>query len=214
VALRLLLREAVRSLTTWVLATFTSPLGVFVLAALDSTLFFSMPFGIDAAVIILAARSRALAWIVALLATGGGVAGAALTFWMGAKIGEAGLERYIPARRLQRVRNQIKSKGAIALAAVDLIPPPFPFTPVVLAAGALDVSPTVFFATLTLTRLIRFGAESALAIRFGKRILSWLESDVVQDVIAGLILIAIVLTVYAVVRLIRSSRTTSRRAAA
>ena len=43
-----------RSFTKWVLATFTSPLGVFVLAALDSTLFFSVPFGIDAAVIIVA----------------------------------------------------------------------------------------------------------------------------------------------------------------
>ena len=33
-----------------------SPVGVVVLAALDSTIFVSLPFGIDAAVIILAAR--------------------------------------------------------------------------------------------------------------------------------------------------------------
>src|SRR6185295_9753396 len=111
--------------------------GVVVLAALDSTLFFSLPFGIDAVVIILAARMRGTWWMVPLLATIGSVAGAALTFWMGEKIGEKGLERWIPAKRLERVRARIHTRGAIALAVVDLIPPPFPFTPFVLAAGAL-----------------------------------------------------------------------------
>jgi len=80
-----------RSFTKWVLATFTSPLGVFVLAALDSTLFFSVPFGIDAAVIIVAARSDKVAWLVPFVASAGSVVGAALTFWMGVKIGDKGL---------------------------------------------------------------------------------------------------------------------------
>src|SRR4030088_1475045 len=122
-----------------------TPAGVVILAALDSTLFFSLPFGIDAAVIILAARLRALAWVVPLLATGGSLAGAWLTFWMGAKIGEKGLERYVGPRRLNPTRAKIHSRGAIALAVLDLIPPPFPFTPFVLAAGALEVSTVTFF---------------------------------------------------------------------
>jgi len=45
----------IRSWTGWFIALFASPLGVPVLAALDSTLFFSLPFGIDTAVILLAA---------------------------------------------------------------------------------------------------------------------------------------------------------------
>ena len=87
------LNGRVRSLSRWLVGLFASPLGVFVLAALDSTLFFSLPFGIDAVVIILAARMRDRAWIVPLCATAGSLAGAALTFWMGVKIGEKGLER-------------------------------------------------------------------------------------------------------------------------
>ena len=67
------------------LGLFASPVGVVVLAALDSTMFFSLPFGIDAAVIILAARLQTLWWVVPILATFGSVAGAALTFWMGVK---------------------------------------------------------------------------------------------------------------------------------
>jgi membrane protein YqaA with SNARE-associated domain len=34
--------------------------------------------------------------MIPLLATAGSVAGAALTFWMGSVIGDAGLERYAP----------------------------------------------------------------------------------------------------------------------
>src|SRR6185295_9659831 len=125
--------------TRSLLVLFASPLGVVGLAALDSTLFFSLPFGIDAAVIILAARLQQRWWIVPLLATLGSTAGAALTFWMGAKIGENGLDRWVKPNRLKRIRNRIHRSGTIALAVLDLIPPPFPFTPFVLAAGALDV---------------------------------------------------------------------------
>src|SRR5439155_10384702 len=88
-----------RSFSKWVVALCATPLGVVVLAALDSTIFVSLPLGIDAAVIILAARLKDLWWIVPLLATFGSVAGAALTFWMGVKLGENGLEHYVPPKR-------------------------------------------------------------------------------------------------------------------
>jgi membrane protein YqaA with SNARE-associated domain len=203
-----------RSLTRWVLATFTSPLGVFVLAALDSTLFFSLPFGIDAAVIILAARSERIAWVVPIVSAAGSLVGAAVTFWMGVKIGDKGLERYVPEKRLRPIRERIGSSGVVALAVLDLIPPPFPFTAVVLAAGALEVNQWVFFVTLAITRLARFGLEAFLAVSFGKRILNWLESDLVQNVISAFIVIAVALTVFGIVKLVRSSRPASRRAAA
>src|SRR6185369_2343980 len=114
-------------------------------------------------------------WLVPLLATAGSVVGAALTFWMGVKIGEKGLDRWVPdERRLDRIRCRVREKGAIALAVLDLIPPPFPFTPFVLAAGALEVDPRTFFGTLVVCRIFRFGLEALLAIRYGRRILSWL----------------------------------------
>jgi membrane protein YqaA with SNARE-associated domain len=80
-----------RAWTRWLIGLFASPIGVVVLAALDSTPFFSFPFGIDAVIIVLAARMRELSWVVPLLATTGSLAGAALTFWMGVKIGEEGV---------------------------------------------------------------------------------------------------------------------------
>src|SRR4051812_5861395 len=157
-----------RAISKWAIAVFTNPIGIVVLAALDSTLFFSLPFGIDAVVVIVAARLRNTWWLVPLLATFGSVAGAALTFWMGVKIGEKGLDRWVPdERRLGAIRRRIREKGAIALAVLDLIPPPFPFTPFVLAAGALEVDPRTFFGTLAVCRIARFGLEAALAVRYG-----------------------------------------------
>jgi len=202
-----------RSFSRWIVTLCATPLGVVILAALDSTLFFSLPFGIDAAVIILAARLKNLWWTVPLLASAGSVAGAAFTFWMGIKIGENGLERYVPARRLERIRRRIKNSGAVALAVLDLIPPPFPFTPFVLAAGALEVQTKMFFVTLTVCRLLRFGVEAALARRHGEGVLHWLESDLFKDIVSVFIIIAFVLTALTLVKLIQSSRTSGPRSA-
>ena len=195
-----------RSFSHWIIVLFASPAGVVVLAALDSTLFFSLPFGIDAAVVILAARMHALWWIVPLLATAGSIAGAALTFWMGAQIGERGLDRWVPGPRLARVRARVHQNGAVALAVLDLIPPPFPFTPFVLAAGALDVTPRTFFVTLTACRILRFGLEGVLAIVYGRHILRWLDSDLFHDVVLGFVAIAAALTALSIVQAIRATR--------
>jgi membrane protein YqaA with SNARE-associated domain len=195
-----------RAFSHWIVFLFASPTGVILLAALDSTLFFSLPFGIDAAVILLAARWRDFWWIVPLLATGGSVAGALLTFWMGVKIGEQGLERWVAQKRLAQVRARVRERGAIALAVLDLIPPPFPFTPFVLAAGALDVKARIFFGTLGVCRVLRFGVEAALARKYGRSIVGWLDSDVFHDVVSFFILIAIALTVLSLAQVVRATR--------
>jgi membrane protein YqaA with SNARE-associated domain len=200
----------VRSLSRWVLAVFASPAGVFVLAALDSTLFFSLPFGIDAIVILMAARLDTYGWIVPLLATAGSLLGAALTFWMGVKIGDTGLHRYVPESRLARVRTRISTSGAVALAVLDLLPPPFPFTPFVLAAGALGVDARLFFVTLAVCRLFRFGLEAALAMVYGRSIVAWFESDLFHDIVVGVTFVAVVLTALSLVRLLQSLRPSGR----
>jgi membrane protein YqaA with SNARE-associated domain len=195
-----------RSLTSWVLSTFTSPIGIFVLALLDSTLFFSLPFGIDAAVIILSARNETLAWAVPIVATVGSTAGASVTFWMGRKAGEKGLDRYLDHRQIDRVRSRVNTSGAVVLALIDLIPPPFPFTAFVVAAGALKVRAWLFFTTLIGARLFRFGLEGYLAARFGRRILSWLDSDLVQNLVLACIVLGVGLTGWTLWKFFRSAR--------
>jgi membrane protein YqaA with SNARE-associated domain len=201
-----------RAFSKWIITLFASPLGVVVLAALDSTLFFSLPLGIDAAVIISSAQLGELWWIVPLLAAVGSVAGAALTFWMGVKIGEKGLDRWVPDKRLNRIRSRIRDKGAIALAVLDLLPPPFPFTLFVLAAGALEVNARTFFITLAVVRLLRFGAEGALAAVYGRRVLGILDSDLFQDIVLFFIVVAVALTTLSLVKVAKSTRPARGRA--
>jgi len=199
-----------RGFSAWLVALFANPIGILILAALDSTIFFFFPLGIDAIVIIVSVRMRSGAWIVPLLATAGSVAGAALTYWMGVKIGDAGLERYAPPRRLAMVRERLKNTGAIGLAVLDLIPPPFPFTAFVLAAGALEVRQSMFLVTLALCRLLRFGLETALAVVYGRRILGWLESDAVQTTLTLVILAAMAISLISVFKTF--GRRSARRA--
>jgi membrane protein YqaA with SNARE-associated domain len=204
-----------RTLTHWVLTTFASPLGILILAALDSTLFFWLPFGIDAATVVLSMRGVAPWWAVALLATGGSVIGALATFWMGDKVGDAGLERFAPTRYLASARKRIEKKTrADVLAALSLIPPPFPFTPIVLAAGALEVKAVTFFSTLAACRFARFGLEAYLARRYGPQTLDWLESPIVENAVLAFLALGIALTVLTLIRILRSPGRSSRRAAA
>jgi membrane protein YqaA with SNARE-associated domain len=187
------------------LAFFLTWWGAVLIAALDTSMLFFLPFGVDAVVIFLAARDEQLWWLYAILATAGSLAGALLTFWIGRKIGEVGLERVIPERRLERVRCRVRDKGAIAMALPALLPPPFPLTPVILTCGALQVNPSRFFATFGAVRFVRFTIEAALARVYGRGVLRVLQSDAFQAVIIGFIIVAVLGTIISAVLLWRST---------
>ena len=180
--------------------------GAFVLGALDASMVFFLPFGIDAVVIYLSARNGMLFWIFPLLATAGSVAGAAVTYWIGHKGGELGLERLIRSNRLERFRKRVQKGGAVAMAVPALLPPPFPLTPFVLTCGALKANRWIFFPTFAAMRLIRFGSEAVLARIYGRDVLRLLESDAFQRVIIGFIIIAVLGTILSAVMLWRSTR--------
>jgi membrane protein YqaA with SNARE-associated domain len=178
---------------------FVSLPGVVALAALDSTFFFTLPLGIDAAIVILAARRGMYFWLTPLLATAGSLVGAAFTYWTGMKIGETGLTHVLSPKRLQRIQRRLKG-SAVTLAALDLMPPPFPFSLFVLGAGAVKVDRRKFFVTLTCCRLLRFGVDAVLGLRYGKRALIWLQSDVVERIVAGVVLLALIVSVISLLR--------------
>jgi membrane protein YqaA with SNARE-associated domain len=180
--------------------------GAYVLGALDASMVFFLPFGIDAVVIYLSARNGMLFWIYPLLATAGSVTGAAVTYWIGRKGGELGLERLIPTNRLERFRKRVQKGGAVAMAVPALLPPPFPLTPFVLTCGALKANRWIFFPTFAAMRLIRFGSEAVLARIYGRGVLRLLESDTFQRVIVGFIIVAVLGTILSAVMLWRSTR--------
>ncbi len=185
---------------------FLSWWGLWFIAALDSSMLFFLPFAVDIAVIILVSRHRELFWLYPIIASAGSLFGAAITFYVGRRLGEAGLEHFVPKNRLAGIRKKLKEKGAVALAVLDLIPPPFPFTAFILAAGALKVDTALFFITLFISRIVRFGGEAVLAYFYGRSIIGWLQSPVVEYIGWGLLYVAMIGTVVTAIQLVRSTR--------
>ena len=188
-----------------ILGYFLSPLGIVLMGILDASMVFFLPLGIDFVVIIMAARKPDWFWLYALLATLGSLIGAAGTFWIGRKAGEKGLSRFVGAGRLKRVKSRV-DRGAFVVAGLGLIPPPFPFTPFVLASGALGMKPWSFLGALAAVRTLRFGIEGALASYYGRGILAWMRTPTFQMIVGVFIGIAVIGTIVSAVMLARSRK--------
>jgi membrane protein YqaA with SNARE-associated domain len=193
-----------------VLAYFLTPAGVVFMGALDASMIFFLPLGIDFVVIIMAARKPELFWLYPLLATIGSIAGAALTFWIGRKAGEVGLTRYVNPKRLEHIKQRV-SRGAAVVAALAIIPPPFPFTPFVLTSGALGMNAWSFFGTLAGVRVFRFSVEAALASRYGSQIIRWMKTPAFQTIVGIFIALAVIGTILSAVALVRGSKKRATR---
>ena len=193
------------------LGYFLTPAGVLFMGILDASVVFFLPLGIDFVVIIMSARKPDLFWLYALLATVGSVAGAAGTFWLGRKVGEAGLKRLVRPSTLKKVEQRVSQSAAFSVAALGLIPPPFPYTAFVLVSGAGRVTPWMFFPTLGGVRLLRFAIEAALAKYYGRGILSWMQSPTFAAVVSVLTGLAIIGTIVSGIVLYRSVRRDKRR---
>jgi membrane protein YqaA with SNARE-associated domain len=180
--------------------------GAFLLGALDSSPFFFVPFGTDAVVIYLCARNRSLFWLYPLLTAAGSVVGATFAYAMGAKIGDAGLGRFVPARRLERLRTRVKRIGGFALGLTALLPPPFPMTPFVLTSGALKVGRRRFLLVFGTARVVRFGVEALLARRYGTSVIHLLESPVAERIAIGMVIVSILGTVLTIARVWHGTR--------
>lgn len=179
---------------------FVSLPGVFVLAALDSTFFFTLPLGIDVVMVTLAARRGLFFWLTPVLATIGSLLGAAITYWAGSKIGDAGLKHFCSQKWLERIQKRL-SGSAVALAALDLMPPPFPFSVFVLGAGAAKVDRRKFFGALAICRLLRFGVEAVLGLRYGRYALRWIESETAEKIVVGIVVLAVAFSILSLIRL-------------
>ncbi len=200
-----------RSLFHSLLSYFLTPGGLLLMGALDASIVFFLPLGIDFVVIILTARKPDLFWLYAMLATVGSIIGASGTFWLGRKVGEAGLKRLIKASTLRKVEQRVSDSAAVSVAALGLIPPPFPFTAFVLVSGAVRVNPWTFLSVLAGVRLVRFSLEAGLAMYYGRGILAWMQSPTFTAIVFLLTGLAIVGTIASGVTVYRSVRKDKRQ---
>jgi membrane protein YqaA with SNARE-associated domain len=182
--------------------------GLLVLGVLDSSFLF-MPLGNDLLMIAMTARNGTLMPYYAAMATAGSVLGCLLVDFLFRKGGEEMLEKHVPRRRLDYIRDRVKTRAGWAIAFASLMPPPFPFTPFVAASAALEYPRKKLLAVVAATRFVRFSIAGILAILFGRRILKIAESPVVQWGIVVLIVISIGGSALQIVRWVRASKSQS-----
>ena len=180
--------------------------GLFLMSALDSS-FLVLPFGNDLLLIALVSSNReSLIWIAyVLVSAAGSVLGVFVIDLLMRKAGEKGLERFVKPKRLEQLKQKLENKLGITVFVTTLLPPPFPFTPVIMTASALQCSRKKLFGAVFVGRIIRYTAEAVLALFFGRRVIAYFNSDVVSYFVYGLVALGIVLSTLSLLRWLKRS---------
>src|SRR5215203_6689678 len=180
--------------------------GLLLMSALDSS-FLVLPFGNDLLLIALVSSNRdGLGWIAYVLVSAiGSVIGVFVVDLLMRKTGEKGLQRFLSERRIEKLKGKMENKAGITVFVATLIPPPFPFTPAVMTASALQCSRKKLLAAVFVGRLLRFGIEAVLALYFGRQVIAFINSDVVTYIVYGLIAVAVVGSTLSLIRWFKRS---------
>jgi membrane protein YqaA with SNARE-associated domain len=169
--------------------------GLFLMSALDSS-FLVLPFGNDLLLIALVSSNRdSYVWIPYVLVSAlGSVLGVFVIDVLMRKAGEKGLERFVSERKIKKLKSKMENKAGITVFLATLMPPPFPFTPAVMTASALQTPRKKLLIAVFVGRLLRVGIEAVLALYFGRQLIAWINSDVLAYFVYALVGIAIVLS--------------------
>src|ERR1043165_3643185 len=181
--------------------------GLFLLSALDSS-FLVLPFGNDLLLIALVSRNRdSLIWIAYVLVSAiGSIVGVFVIDVIMRKAGEKGLERFLSQKKIEKFKAKIENKAGISVFVATLLPPPFPFTPVVMTASALQCSRRTMFIAVFVGRLLRFTIEAFLALYFGRKLIAFIRSDVVTYTVYGLMVLGAILSTLSVITWLRRNK--------
>jgi membrane protein YqaA with SNARE-associated domain len=145
----------------------------------------------DVLTIWLAARHHEPWPYYALMATLGAVIGGYITYALARKGGKEAMERKLSKKRAAQFSKAFARWGFAAVAIPAVLPPPFPFVPFLLAAGAMQYSRKKFLAALTLGRGVRYTVGAWLGFHYGRHILRFF-SRYDKLAIAILIVLAVI----------------------
>jgi membrane protein YqaA with SNARE-associated domain len=158
------------AVSTWVRLRRLGGPGLVLLGIADNSVI-PLTGSMDVLTIYLAARHREPWPYYALMATIGAVIGGYITYSLARKGGKQALERRLSKRKAAKVYKRFERWGFSAIAVPALLPPPFPFVPFLLAAGALQYSQKKFLSALLVGRGIRYSIAAYLGALYGTHIL-------------------------------------------
>ena len=156
-------------------------------------------------VALVSSDRRGLSWIpYVLMSVAGSMLGVFVIDLLMRKTGEKGLERFVTKNKIEKIRQKIENKTGLTIFLASVMPPPFPFTPVVMTASALQCSRGSLLGAVFLGRLVRFSVEALLAIYFGRKLLRYMNSAVMDYLVYAVIAIAMVGSVLSVGKWLRN----------
>jgi len=181
-------------------------LGLLILGIFDSS-FLVLPLGNDLLMVVLTARHRNQMPYFAAMATAGSLLGCLIIDSVSRKGGETFIQKRLGKRRLQYIQRKMKPGTIWALCMAALMPPPFPFTPFVMAASAFQYPRKKLFITLGSARFCRFAIEGGLALLFGRGILRAIQTPGFEIAAYVLVAISIFASIFSLYSWIRKSKT-------
>jgi len=148
--------------------------GLVLLGIAGNTPFISAPAGsVDVFVILLSAHRHEWWVYYAFMATLGEVLGGYLAYRLAAKGSQATLERKVGKPRAEKIYKHFEKHGFMTVFTGSVLPPPFPFTSVVMAAGVMQYPSNRFFSALTAGRAVRFFSVAYLGRIYGRQMIGF-----------------------------------------
>jgi membrane protein YqaA with SNARE-associated domain len=162
--------QTLLAVSTWVRLRRLGGWGLVLLGIADNSVV-PLTGSMDVLTIWLAARHREPWPYYALMATIGAVIGGYITYSLARKGGKQAMERRLSKRKAAKVYQRFERWGFGAIAIPAVLPPPFPFVPFLLAAGAMQYSRLKFLGALVLGRGVRYSIAAYLGVLYGTHIL-------------------------------------------
>ena len=147
--------------------------GLFLLGMGDNAPF-GVPAGsVDVCIILFSAHHGWWVYYYASMATAGEVLGGYLTYRLSKKGGQETLEKKIGKPRAEKLYNHFAKHGFMTVFLGSILPPPFPFTSVLMAAGVMQYPRKKFVSALTAGRAVRFFADAFLGRIYGQKMIDF-----------------------------------------
>lgn len=164
------------------------------------------PLAQDVLVVAQSSRHRDTFWLYALMASVGSLLGCVILDVVGRRGGEKALKKLTSPKRMDYIKRKVETGAATAVTMACILPPPFPFTPVIVGAAAFQYPRPKLLSIVAGARAVRFFTLAILAQYFGKAILRLADSPAVWWSIVVLIVVSLGGSAYSIYRIVKRSR--------
>jgi membrane protein YqaA with SNARE-associated domain len=153
----------------------------------------TVPIPMDPLIATWAWNDHRHAYLYVLMAAAGSAIGGLIPFLLGRAGGELFLLRRIDRTRYEAMMARFEKQEFLAMAIPSAMPPPTPWKAFVFGAGVFEMKIWHFMLAVFTGRLVRFGVEAALTIKYGPEIVNVVGDLFKHHLTVTLVVLAVLL---------------------